>query len=70
MGKEKAGNKAGEWEERTSQKGQEGLSHREGKLVVFAQPLQTADLVCHTGKLCYALFPRDGGGTRKLVDSP
>lgn len=68
MRKQKAGNKAGEWEERTSQKGQEGLSHREDRLVVFGQPLQTADLACRGN--CYALFPRDGGGTRRLVDSP
>lgn len=44
LGKKKAGDKAGEWEERKSQKGQRVVSHGEDRLVVFAQALQTADV--------------------------
>lgn len=49
LGKEKAGNKVGEWEERKSQKGQRVVNYVEDRLVVFAQALQTADVAA--GKL-------------------
>lgn len=53
FGKGEGRNEAGEWEERESQKGQEGLSPREGR--VFAQPhrqLTLHAMQCRETLLC------------------